>query len=45
MFGKRDVGQLAPFRLALILLAANARQPTITGPGNSVNGGVLVVGT
>jgi hypothetical protein len=32
VFGKRDVGQLAPFRLALILLAANVRLRTITGP-------------
>jgi uncharacterized membrane protein YcaP (DUF421 family) len=40
VFGKRDVGQLA-----LILLAANALQPTITGPDNSITGGVIVVGT
>lgn len=45
VFGKREVGQFTLFDLALILLAANALQPAITGPDNSITGGVIVVGT
>ena len=45
VFGKREVGQFTLFDLALILLAANALQPAITGPDNSITGGLIVVGT
>ena len=45
VFGKREVGQFTLFDLALILLAANALQPAITGPDNSITGGIIVVGT
>ena len=43
LFGKREVGQFTIFDLALVLLAANALQPAITGPDASITGGVIVV--
>ena len=45
LFGKREIGQFTLFDLALVLLAANALQPAITGPDNSLAGGLIVVGT
>ncbi len=45
VFGKREVGQFTLFDLALILLAANALQPAITGPDNSITGGIIIVST
>jgi uncharacterized membrane protein YcaP (DUF421 family) len=45
LFGKREIGQFTLFDLALILLAANALQPAITGPDASIPGGAVVVGT
>ena len=36
LIGKREVGQLAPFDLALMLLIANAVQNAMTGPDFSV---------
>lgn len=39
--GKREVGQLAPYDFALILLIANAVQNAMTGPDFSVQGGLL----
>lgn len=45
LFGKREVGQFTLFDLALILLAANALQPAMTGPDNSVTGGIIIVAT
>jgi hypothetical protein len=36
LFGKREVGQFTIFDLALILLAANALQPALTGPDQSI---------
>ncbi len=45
VFGKREVGQFTLFDLALILLAANALQPAITGPDNSIPGGIIIVST
>jgi uncharacterized membrane protein YcaP (DUF421 family) len=45
LFGKREVGQFTLFDLALVLLAANALQPAITGPDASIPGGVLVIVT
>jgi len=38
--GKREVGQLAPFDFALILLIANAVQNAMVGPGTSLAGGL-----
>ncbi len=45
LFGKREIGQFTLFDLALVLLAANALQPAITGPDNSLTGGLIVVAT
>lgn len=45
LFGKREVGQFTLFDLALILLAANALQPAITGPDASIPGAVIIVAT
>ncbi len=45
IFGKREVGQFTLFDLALILLAANALQPAMTGPDSSITGGVIIVVT
>src|SRR5258706_10759940 len=41
--GKREIGQFTIFDLALVLLAANALQPAITGPDNSLVGGLVVI--
>lgn len=38
--GKREVGQLAPFDFALVLLIANAVQNAMVGPGASLVGGL-----
>jgi uncharacterized membrane protein YcaP (DUF421 family) len=43
--GKRELGQLTLFDLALVLLAANALQPAITGPDASIPGAVIIVVT
>jgi uncharacterized membrane protein YcaP (DUF421 family) len=43
LFGKREIGQFTLFDLALVLLAANALQPAITGPDNSLTGGLIVI--
>ena len=45
LFGKREVGQFTLFDLALVLLAANALQPAITGPDASIPGGIIVIVT
>ena len=45
LFGKREIGQFTIFDLALVLLAANALQPAITGPDDSLLGGLIVIGT
>lgn len=45
IFGKREIGQFTFFDLALILLAANAVQPAVTGPDNSVTGGAIILAT
>src|SRR5450759_3656638 len=45
LFGKREIGQFTPFDLALVLLIANALQPAITGPDNSLLGGLILVAT
>src|SRR5512141_229189 len=38
--GKREVGQMAPFDFALILLIANAVQNAMVGPDTSLVGGL-----
>jgi uncharacterized membrane protein YcaP (DUF421 family) len=45
LFGKREIGQFTLFDLALVLLAANALQPAITGKDASLLGGLIVVVT
>jgi uncharacterized membrane protein YcaP (DUF421 family) len=45
LFGKREIGQFTLFDLALVLLAANALQPAITGSDTSVIGGLIVIVT
>jgi uncharacterized membrane protein YcaP (DUF421 family) len=43
LFGKREIGQFTLFDLALVLLAANALQPAMTGPDNSLTGGLIII--
>lgn len=43
--GKRELGQFTIFDLALVLLAANALQPAMTGPDVSITGGLIVLVT
>src|SRR5688572_3891326 len=43
--GKRQVGQLAPFDLVLLLLLSNAVQNSMNGGDNSVTGGLILAGT
>jgi uncharacterized membrane protein YcaP (DUF421 family) len=43
VFGKREVGQFTIFDLVLVLLVANAVQPAMTGPDNSVTGGLIII--
>jgi uncharacterized membrane protein YcaP (DUF421 family) len=45
LFGKREIGQFTLFDLALVLLAANALQPAVTGPDSSIIGGLIVIVT
>jgi uncharacterized membrane protein YcaP (DUF421 family) len=45
IFGKREIGQFTLFDLALVLLAANALQPAITGADASIPGGLIVIVT
>ena len=42
--GKRQIGQLAPFDLVLLLVLANAVQSSINGGDNSLVGGLLGAG-
>ena len=43
--GKREIGQFTLFDLALVLLAANALQPAITGSDQSIPGGAIILAT
>lgn len=45
LFGKREVGQFTLFDLVLVLLAANAVQPAMTGPDSSLTGGLVIIAT
>src|SRR5436189_2744993 len=42
--GKRQIGQMTPFDLVVILLIANAVQNAMVGPDNSVSGGLVSAG-
>jgi uncharacterized membrane protein YcaP (DUF421 family) len=44
-FGKREVGQFTMPDLVLVLLAANALQPAITGPDSSLGGALVILAT
>ena len=43
--GKRQVGQLAPFDLVLLLVLSNAVQNSMNGGDNSITGGLLLAST
>jgi len=43
--GKREVGQMTPFDLTLLLLISNAVQNAMTGPDTSLMGGVVAAST
>src|SRR6266702_4076686 len=43
--GKREVGQMTPFDLTLLLLLSNAVQNAMTGPDTSVLGGIIAAST
>jgi uncharacterized membrane protein YcaP (DUF421 family) len=43
--GKRQVGQLAPFDLVLLLLLSNSVQNAMNGGDNSVQGGIISAAT
>ena len=42
--GKRQIGQMAPFDLVVILLIANAVQNAMVGPDTSLLGGLISAG-
>jgi len=43
--GKREVGQMTPFDLTLLLLLSNSVQNAMTGPDTSLAGGVIAAAT
>jgi uncharacterized membrane protein YcaP (DUF421 family) len=43
--GKRQIGQLAPFDLVLLLVLSNALQNAMNGGDNSVTGGMILAAT
>lgn len=43
--GKREVGQMTPFDLTLLLLISNSVQNAMTGPDNSLLGGIAAAVT
>lgn len=43
--GKREVGQMTPFDLAMLLLLANAVQNAMTGPDTTLLGGLVAAVT
>ena len=45
LMGKRQIGQLAPFDLVLILVLSNAVQNAMNGGDNSVLGGLVSAST
>ena len=45
LFGKREIGQMAPFDLVVILLIANAVQNAMVGSDTSLTGGLIAAVT
>jgi uncharacterized membrane protein YcaP (DUF421 family) len=45
LFGKRELGQMTPFDLVLLLTLSNAVQNAMTGPDTSLTGGLVAAGT
>jgi uncharacterized membrane protein YcaP (DUF421 family) len=45
LFGRRELGQMTPFDLVVILLIANTLQNAMVGPDTSVTGGLLAAFT
>ncbi|MGA2256198.1 MAG: YetF domain-containing protein [Thermoguttaceae bacterium] len=43
--GKRQVGQMAPFDLVLLLVLSNAVQNSMNGGDNSITGGMILAAT
>jgi uncharacterized membrane protein YcaP (DUF421 family) len=43
--GKRQVGQMAPFDLVLLLVLSNAVQNSMNGGDNSITGGLILAST
>ncbi len=43
--GKRELGQMSPFDLVVVLLLANAVQNAMVGPDTSVTGGLVAAGS
>lgn len=43
--GKRQVGQMSPFDLVLLLILSNAVQNSMNGGDNSITGGLILAGT
>jgi len=43
--GKREVGQMTPFDLTLLLLISNAVQNAMTGPDTTLAGGIVAAAT
>ena len=43
--GKREVGQMTPFDLVLLLLLSNSVQNAMTGPDTSLAGGAIAAAT
>ena len=43
--GKREVGQMTPFDLVLLVLIANSVQNAMVGPDTSISGGLVAAGT
>src|SRR5260370_39070738 len=43
--GKREVGQMTPFDLTLLLLLSNSVQNAMTGPDTSLAGGAIAAAT
>lgn len=43
--GKRQIGQLAPFDLVLLLVLSNAVQNSMNGGDNSITGGMILAAT
>ncbi|MGA7669932.1 MAG: YetF domain-containing protein [Nitrolancea sp.] len=43
--GKRELGQMSPFDLVVVLVLANAVQNAMVGPDTSLTGGLVAAGT